>query len=626
MKPYQVALFVLTLFMIMLYSTRVEAVPQQDDALYLHYDCAPDPDDIHAIAAGRILTRSLGVEPNVVVGAHGYQLGGQFRNGCITMANQAYGNDYLQVQNNFGLAQGVAQEWDTVIRNGGTVYVAEGGPSDFTFEVLQRMNQSPSNVTVVQHSTYNETHTRDSSLNFVRNNTNYIRIADGNVGNTTAALRQEWTTSLRNLVRGSDPLFVTATDLFNVRIDFSDTVEVLHIYGINTTQVSTVTDFIQFVDGGPVAPPPPPPAVGSQVVVNLGDGLVAAQGAGDKSWVRRTELGRTGYQLLPDTRVTHNDPLLAGVNFWNFPTPATPYIEYTFQVDAPGQYLAEVSALSRGSEDNGAHMWLNGEYVLDRIQWCGGRGQWTDSSRIRLETNHCGVEGAATVALQQGTNTMRVAAREDGLFVSRVTFTPLGGVVVAQPSPAPVATPAPTPVGGQCTVVGDTLAEAANAYEQQCTLPRRDCDPVAGQWLCSSLANPQLSDLVDAPAPVVEPTPAPPAPVAAGVTRFTLLNLPDSTRTPRSSYADSYSYQGQCYISSNFDHGIGDATIGGRNVRDIAATQGGPGIAQADATYNSINCGHPPYNNAGDEQICPGVVTLGRAGCLIAGPNIGDQL
>jgi len=145
------------------------------------------------------------------------------------------------------------------------------------------------------------------------------------------------------------------------------------------------------------------------------------------------------------------------------------------------------------------------------------------------------------------------------------------------------------------------------------------------------MANPQLSDLVDAPTPApVEPPPVvqPPVvvPPASGVTRFMLLELPDSTRTPSSNYADSYSYQGRCYIASNFDHGIGNATIGGRNVRDIAATQGGPGINQADATYNSINCGHPPYNNAGDEQICPGVVTLGRAGCLIAGPDIRDQL
>ena len=37
-----------------------------------------------------------------------------------------------------------------------------------------------------------------------------------------------------------------------------------------------------------------------------------------------------------------------------------------------------------------------------------------------------------------------------------------------------------------CTVSGDTLAEAANEYANSCALPVRDCDPVNGQWYCSS--------------------------------------------------------------------------------------------------------------------------------------------
>ena len=37
-----------------------------------------------------------------------------------------------------------------------------------------------------------------------------------------------------------------------------------------------------------------------------------------------------------------------------------------------------------------------------------------------------------------------------------------------------------------CTVSGDTLAEATNEYANSCALPVRDCDPVNGQWYCSS--------------------------------------------------------------------------------------------------------------------------------------------
>ncbi len=39
---------------------------------------------------------------------------------------------------------------------------------------------------------------------------------------------------------------------------------------------------------------------------------------------------------------------------------------------------------------------------------------------------------------------------------------------------------------GSCTVRGSTLGAARSAYQAQCTLPRRDCDKINGQWFCSS--------------------------------------------------------------------------------------------------------------------------------------------
>lgn len=39
---------------------------------------------------------------------------------------------------------------------------------------------------------------------------------------------------------------------------------------------------------------------------------------------------------------------------------------------------------------------------------------------------------------------------------------------------------------GSCTVRGASLSQAMQAYSAQCALPRRDCDPVDGQWQCSS--------------------------------------------------------------------------------------------------------------------------------------------
>lgn len=41
-------------------------------------------------------------------------------------------------------------------------------------------------------------------------------------------------------------------------------------------------------------------------------------------------------------------------------------------------------------------------------------------------------------------------------------------------------------VPGSCTVRASTLQAARDAYASQCDLPRLDCDPIEGQWQCSS--------------------------------------------------------------------------------------------------------------------------------------------
>ena len=40
--------------------------------------------------------------------------------------------------------------------------------------------------------------------------------------------------------------------------------------------------------------------------------------------------------------------------------------------------------------------------------------------------------------------------------------------------------------GQSCAVVADTLANAITAYAQNCPQPRQDCDPIDGEWYCSS--------------------------------------------------------------------------------------------------------------------------------------------
>lgn len=41
-------------------------------------------------------------------------------------------------------------------------------------------------------------------------------------------------------------------------------------------------------------------------------------------------------------------------------------------------------------------------------------------------------------------------------------------------------------MNGACQASGANLPQAMNNYAQQCQLPRVDCDPIGGQWICSS--------------------------------------------------------------------------------------------------------------------------------------------
>ena len=123
---------------------------------------------------------------------------------------------------------------------------------------------------------------------------------------------------------------------------------------------------------------------------------------------------------------------------------------------------------------------------------------------------------------------------------------------------------------------------------------------------------------------VEDQTESPPMQIA---TQFKILPLPVPGIPPEGlPWADSYSHQNKCYVFSTFDHNADQLTIGGINVVTIQNTQNGPGIDQADAIYNDVNCGNGPPNTAGDEAWCPGRVDMGAAGCVIAGPNIEDQL
>ncbi|MCG8701900.1 MAG: T9SS type A sorting domain-containing protein [Bacteroidales bacterium] len=96
---------------------------------------------------------------------------------------------------------------------------------------------------------------------------------------------------------------------------------------------------------------------------------------------------------------------------------------------------------------------------------------------------------------------------------------------------------------------------------------------------------------------------------------------------PKKGWADSYSVNGKCYCATSFDHNIGGIKIktpaGKKTVKEICNKIGkGPGKGK-NPVYNTVQCGHAPYNNAGDEDpgCCPGRVDQGAKGCSKLGPK-----
>jgi len=226
------------------------------DLIALHYDHAPDRDDAHAAVAGLMVRDRLGLTVNVVAGTYGERSRTFYDAGSEAVMNAVWGSEWLNAHRNFdGAVNTTVSRWASVLGAGGSVWVAEGGPSDFTAEVVSRLQQRHSEfntqqrIHVIQHSVWNEDHSSPSALSYTRANTRYVRIDDGNHPNATADLRFE---SHNNGAFVSRALSSSYSNEWAVafgylspsdKLDFSDTVELLHILGLGRSSIADVNDF-----------------------------------------------------------------------------------------------------------------------------------------------------------------------------------------------------------------------------------------------------------------------------------------------------------------------------------------------------------------------------------------------
>lgn len=220
------------------------------DLLAVHLDFA-HRDDGHAALASREVTEWFALDPLVVAGtaspatnpfAHTYD--------AIMIA--AWGSMWVDAATDRpATVDVVAARWLDVLDAGGHVWVAEGGVSDFSAEVIRVIRgarpglDTSTRIHIVQHARRNENETRPDDLDEIIANADYIRIDDGNSANDTADLNQSSSAFETAALEGPRRSAWSAGFDYHpaADLDFSDTVAVLHILGIGTDRVADTDDF-----------------------------------------------------------------------------------------------------------------------------------------------------------------------------------------------------------------------------------------------------------------------------------------------------------------------------------------------------------------------------------------------
>ncbi|SHF23416.1 hypothetical protein SAMN03080594_10326 [Arenibacter palladensis] len=232
----------------------------EKDFLLVQYDCKTDVDDLHTIAAFFTLMSDPNfskINYHAVAGTYGIQ------SGLYVPPNPllelAFKDNWTDAHNNTQTAvEQVRSKITATLLNKGDVWIAEAGQSDFTAELIKSIQanlpeiNTSENIHVVQHSDWNEKSTSPEDLEFVKKNTDYHKIPDGNVvGNGTpgflTAEYTQWKDKITNpqLIEVWE-LAIEISNEYNGKdgrynnkaisqggMDFSDLSEVCWILGIN---------------------------------------------------------------------------------------------------------------------------------------------------------------------------------------------------------------------------------------------------------------------------------------------------------------------------------------------------------------------------------------------------------
>ncbi len=240
---------------------------QPGDLVIIAHDSGPDTDDMQAIVANRMIMDAYPAVNYLLVGAtqgHAWT--------TPTAGSEAHTEslfpDWINAKASTSGTTSfdgtsvitVADRIEQTLGNGGTVHIAEGGPSDFTAEVLRLLQSRGVSATnlkrirVVQHSAgttaWNEQQTSSTNIALVKTASTWVPIANGNVGgNATAdfqepassSMCQRFMSSASGTQYASQWAWAYSTIDDARKCDQSDSVELLYI--LNETSTKTFDQF-----------------------------------------------------------------------------------------------------------------------------------------------------------------------------------------------------------------------------------------------------------------------------------------------------------------------------------------------------------------------------------------------
>lgn len=188
---------------------------KEKDLLLGHFDCKTDVDDLHTVAAFKSLMLQpdyTSIKYHAVAGTYGEQEGLYVPPNSLF--KMAFGNNWTDAHKDFEKAVAKVNKLvKKTLDNGGRVWIAEAGQSDFSAALMKAVAKEDPRLSlkdhfhIVQHSDWNEKVTNPQALEYVQNKATYHKIPDGNaVGNDTPGFRSETFTDWDHHINNPDLL------------------------------------------------------------------------------------------------------------------------------------------------------------------------------------------------------------------------------------------------------------------------------------------------------------------------------------------------------------------------------------------------------------------------------------